>query len=230
MDTLRHAEHPLRRTVGVMCDLLTVQTPQGRNGLVDEARLRDELVGCILSSQVSALSAQGALERIKRAGLLANARWKADDPEFEIELANALRFSSDRCGGYRFPHSKAAQLSKLRLALRHCALRGALARERDPRRARRWLITLPGVGPKQASMFLRNIGFSYALAILDVHVLSFLHGIGVLCTPQPRVATLAQYEKVEILAIEYAKTCEREVGYLDWAIWITMKAMRELQK
>jgi thermostable 8-oxoguanine DNA glycosylase len=79
-------------------------------------------------------------------------------------------------------------------------------------------------------MFLRNIGFSYALAILDVHVLRFLHGIGVLRTPHPRVATLGQYEQVEVLAVQYANTCGREVGYLDWAIWITMKAMRELQK
>ena len=33
---------------------------------------------------------------------------------------------------------------------------------------------LPGIGMKEASMFLRNIGFSYRVAILDRHVMRFL--------------------------------------------------------
>ena len=45
----------------------------------------------------------------------------------------------------------------------------------DPRAARRWLVeNVKGMGYKEASHFLRNIGCGGGLAILDTHILKNL--------------------------------------------------------
>jgi N-glycosylase/DNA lyase len=77
-------------------------------------------------------------------------------------------------------------------------------------------------------MFLRNIGMSYDLAILDTHVLRFMDMQDILPMNQARVGTLSGYEKAERVVVDYADILGYPVGYLDWAIWATMKAAREL--
>jgi N-glycosylase/DNA lyase len=78
-------------------------------------------------------------------------------------------------------------------------------------------------------MFLRNVGASFDLAILDVHVLRFLHLMEVLSEQPVKVSVLAGYERVEAVVRHYAESMGRAVGYLDWAIWITMRAAREVR-
>ena len=77
-------------------------------------------------------------------------------------------------------------------------------------------------------MFLRNIGRSYDLAILDSHVLRFMDIQDILPMTQARIGTVAGYERAERTVVDYAVTLGYPVGYLDWAIWATMKAAREL--
>ena len=77
-------------------------------------------------------------------------------------------------------------------------------------------------------MFLRNIGRSYELAILDTHVLRFLEIHSILPTAKVTLATIKQYENAEQIFTDYAREIGYPVGYLDWAIWATMRAAREL--
>jgi N-glycosylase/DNA lyase len=183
-------------------------------------------VACLLTSQVSSSSASAAFERLTAAGLLGDERWKRNDLRFLIDLTECLRST-----GYRFPNAKAKQLFSMRMALSTAPLVLTLSNLREPSATRRVLVqTVPGIGPKQASMFLRNVGLTFSLAILDTHVLRFLHAIGFLDTPNPSLSSLSNYEKVEAAAIRYADSCEQPVGYLDWAIWITMKAVREMRR
>jgi len=78
-------------------------------------------------------------------------------------------------------------------------------------------------------MFLRNIGASYDLAILDTHVLHFMSIQGDPRVDVGQVRTLSAYERTEQVLVRYADTIGFPVGYLDWAIWATMKAARELR-
>jgi N-glycosylase/DNA lyase len=231
MELLEHTESTLRRTVQVVCGLLAVDAETAQRRPIEEAEYRSELIACILTSRVSSVSAQAALARLTGAGLLSDSRWQDNDATFESDIASCLRSSTEGVGAYRFPNAKAAQLASLRAALRQHPLSCLLFAESDMAAVRRKFVQfLPGVGPKQASMFLRNIGATYDLAILDAHVIRFLHAVGMIKNLDMSLSTLSQYEKVETHAIRYAKSCEQDVGYLDWAIWITMRAAREMRK
>jgi N-glycosylase/DNA lyase len=86
-----------------------------------------------------------------------------------------------------------------------------------------------GFGPKQASLFLRRIGFSSELAILDTHILDYLkiaRGIA------PKLSTLSSimgYEKIEHEFVNIAAEFNHIVGNVDLAVWVTMRvAKREM--
>lgn len=217
----------LERAVARVCAQL-VPTPAKK---LTEHSIRMELVNCLLGSQVRSESANIAIGRLKRAGLLSNESWSSTSVDFEERALRALsgRDAARRVPSYRFPALRARQLSALRERLRARALTDYLSCNDPADSIRRQLVhDLPGIGPKQASMFLRNIGLSYDLAILDVHVLRYLDAVGAIPFKSTPIGTLAAYEKAEAAAKSYANSLGHPVGHLDWAIWITMKAASEI--
>ena len=91
-------------------------------------------------------------------------------------------------------------------------------------KGRDWLVNYaPGLGPKQASMFLRNVGISYELAILDRHVLNYMTALGIYSGKTLSISGLTQYRQYEIALREHARGLNCAVGMLDWAIWIVMR-------
>lgn len=225
------ADTTLQRTVSVVCELLADDSARRRRLHEQESTLRAELVACLLSSQVQARSVDLAMQRLGGEGLLSDARWCVLDSDFEHDVTRCLGRRDDGYGGaYRFPGAKGRQIAQIRSELLSRPLVSRISNVEDVRQLRKELIRdLIGIGPKQASMFLRNVGISYDLAILDVHVLKFMQSIDLLPTSIVAIGTLAAYERVELVVKEYAKTCEHPVGYLDWAIWITMQALKELK-
>ena len=136
------------------------------------------------------------------------------------------------CGAgrkYRFPATGAKCVStnlqqiygsgqSLKSILRRCA---------EPSVARRYLSqTIYGVGPKQASLFLRNIGFTDSLAILDRHVLSYMSIVGLLPTVPRSVSSFGKYEVLEDRLSSYAYNCGHELSSLDLAIWVVMRVVK----
>lgn len=225
--------HRLDRTIRVLCPLIEDRIRARETHRWREFELRKELVGCVLSSQVRHEMAVATTENLEQAGLLDDGWWNdVQDNDFGLEVFRVL--SGQRCDlarsrAYRFPKVRAAQLSQARDALAKLPLVARLASDRSPRSLRQDLVAdIAGLGPKQASMFLRNIGRSYDLAILDTHVLHFMDMHDLLSMTQVRIGTVAGYERAERLAVDYAQTLGYPVGFLDWAIWATMKAAREL--
>ena len=98
--------------------------------------------------------------------------------------------------------------------------------------ARRSIIEIAaGVGPKQASLFLRNIGFTEDLAILDSHVLRFMHMLGLIDQPTKSIPSLRAYEEHEANLRRYAQLSGWCLGCLDQAIWIVMRVyLREVKE
>jgi N-glycosylase/DNA lyase len=194
-----------------------------------------ELTCCVLSSQVSYDLAKAAALRIDEAGVLC----KREPPEQEIlrqELVELLStpFPLDgRCPRYRFPNIRASQIAAGFRAVRDewGSLGELLSRNSDARLARSWLVAhMPGVGPKQASMFLRNAVGSFDLAILDRHVLHYMRTVKLCSVEALHVTTISRYERYEIQLQRHAQSLGHPVGLLDWAIWIVMRTASRIDR
>lgn len=228
-----YTRHRLDNTIRVLCPLIEDKIRDKSTRRWREYDLRKELIGCILGSQVRHDMAVAATENLEHAGLLCDACWlDCEDESFECRVLEVLTGQSDdlpHSGSYRFPKARSKQLVLTRNALARVPLSTRLADGEVPKHLRKSLVAdIPGLGPKQASMFLRNIGMSYDLAILDTHVLRFMSILDLLPMEQTRIGTLSGYERAERVVVNYADTLGYPAGYLDWAIWATMKAAREL--
>jgi N-glycosylase/DNA lyase len=199
----------------------------------DERQLWWELSCCLLSSQVPFPLATAAADAIDRAEILFVE--SIDSNDLARELADILE-SGLMVGGqhrrYRFPKARAFHLAQTCEAIRREAgsLAGLLADLNDALEAREWFVKhAPGIGPKQASMFLRNAGISYDLAILDRHVLRYMEDIGIADESRAFISGLSQYRQWEIKLSSHAERMGFTVGLLDWAIWIVMRMARDAQ-
>lgn len=193
----------------------------------DERRLWWELSSCILSSQVPYSLAVAAADAIDAVGLLLDNRRDQESLTSRlVEVLSKPLTVEGRFRAYRFPVARARHLAATHAAVTNEAqsLRVLLDRFRDAAEARAWFVTFaPGIGPKQASMFLRNAGVSYDLAILDRHVLSYMAALGIYSGANLSIAGLAQYRRHEIVLRDHARDLDCPVGLLDWAIWIVMR-------
>lgn len=209
--------------VGAEIDrLLSADEPEP----LTEPRLWTELACCVLSSQVPYATAQAAAVRIEANGVLMD---PGVCPEvLEASLAELLRRPFQLETGmrrYRFPESRARQLAATATAVRTEAhgLANLLAGFERIQDAREWFVDhAPGLGPKQASMFLRNVGASYDLAVLDRHVINYMIAVGLTTDPAP-TRRMADYRRDEIILRDHAAEFGLPVGFLDWAVWIVMR-------
>lgn len=133
------------------------------------------------------------------------------------EVANALR------GVHRYPNARARYVVETRQYLMQhngMRLRDALMSFRCGQERRDWLARtkgIKGLGYKEASHFLRNIGFS-GYAILDKHVLGCLRELGVIDDPKPP-STRKKYLKIEGAMKEFAAEIQIDFDALDLVLW-----------
>lgn len=220
------------RAIRVLCPIIEDQIAANACSHCNEYSLRRELVSCILGSQVTHKMATAALDGIEQAGLLDDCWWETKENMFESQVFDVLSGRTLQHNinvRYRFPKARANQISRARNSLAERSLSERLFKSFDAKKMRQSLVTeISGVGPKQASMFLRNTGKSYDLAILDTHVLRFMDMQNLLSINQRNISTVTAYERTERVFVDYADRLGYPVGYLDWAIWATMRAAREL--
>ena len=94
---------------------------------------------------------------------------------------------------YRFPQARARQLAltKATVTLDVGSICNLIEIAGTGEIVRKWLVErAPGLGPKQASMFVRNVGLSYDLAILDRHVLNYMTALDISPTPVRATSSL----------------------------------------
>lgn len=135
------------------------------------------------------------------------------------ELMNAL------VGVHRYPRARAGYIVASREFLQeHCALdlRGKLESFENALKRRDWLVKekrIKGLGYKEASHYLRNIGYK-GYAILDKHILRSLAELGYIEDPTPpstRTKYLATEEKLKQLA-EDLKIDFDEMDLVLWSL------------
>lgn len=76
---------------------------------------------------------------------------------------------------------------------------------------------IKGIGYKEASHFLRNIGFK-GYAILDIHIIRSLYEFGIIDSPNPP-SNRSKYLAIEEKLKEFAKMIEIDFDELDLLLW-----------
>ncbi len=220
--TLLSIEQAIRDVCNTLQERPTVSW---RNHSEDE--LWRELVSCILGSRVRVKAVNAAIERMSSMCLLTRPHPRACFNQLEQDTITALT------GGYPFFRVRANQI---RRAAEHIyTSRGSILNLLndldDVCIARRLLVReVPGLGPKQASLFLRNICFAKYIAILDVHILTYLRWIGITDSSLKSIPNLGQYEALEGAFIEHACAFGYSPDRFDLAVWIVIRVVKEESK
>ncbi|MCX7597615.1 MAG: N-glycosylase/DNA lyase [Armatimonadetes bacterium] len=199
----------LKRRYVALKDAIQTRLGEFRR-LGDEASDEDlfaELVFCLFTPQSKARQCWAAVERLRDCGLLLCGE--------ACEVAGQLK-------GVRFHNTKAANVVALReLFTRdgHLAVRETLDRLGEPRAAREWLVAnVRGLGYKEATHFLRNIGRAAGMAILDRHILRNLVHLGVI-EEMPRSLSRRKYMEIEEAMVDVAQAMGITVEELDLLLW-----------
>jgi N-glycosylase/DNA lyase len=179
----------------------------GRTG--SQERLFEELTFCIFTAGASARMGLRSVESVRPVLM---------DGDL-ADIRQAL------IGRHRFPNNRAAYVFETREYLRercglelHRTLRSfKIADERrDFLAANR---NVRGIGYKEASHFLRNIGYR-GYAILDKHLLSRLAEFGIIDSSKPP-STKAGYLAIEEKLKRFAESIRIDFDELDLLLWFT---------
>lgn len=127
-------------------------------------------------------------------------------------------------GAHRYPNSRAAYIIATRTYLSNecnLQLRAKLDSFGEDGEARRDFFArnkgVKGIGYKEASHYLRNIGYR-GYAILDKHILRTLHKLGVLPSPDPPT-TKKKYLASEEMMRKFAEELTIDFDELDLLLW-----------
>jgi len=162
-------------------------------------RYKNELQFCLLTPQSKATSCWQAIQQLN----------KLKNPT-KTQISNILKKHT------RFHNNKTSHLQeanknwpKIKNNLDHT----------NKQELRNWLAdNIKGLGMKEASHFLRNIGKSNnQVAILDRHILKNLHNLKLL--KQPRITSNKHYLKTENTFIALANYLKIPADHLDLLFW-----------
>ncbi len=135
------------------------------------------------------------------------------------EMTRALK----EAGAHRFPVERPGYIVATRTFLNdHCGmrLRQALKAFPDLMTRRDWLAQesrIKGLGFKESSHFLRNVGFK-GYGILDKHVMRCLADVQLVDTPKPPT-TRKKYLEIEQRLFEFARDLRIDFDELDLVLW-----------
>lgn len=174
----------------------------------DDARLFEELVFCIFTAGASAKMGLNSIDRVRPHLLKANHR----------KLMTML------VGSHRYPRARSGYIVHTRAYLRRecdLRLREKLASFAGDMEARRDFFArnpgIKGIGYKEASHYLRNIGYR-GYGILDKHILRTLHECGVIDSPRPPT-TKKNYLVIEESMRKFAEDIKINFDELDLLLW-----------
>jgi len=169
-----------------------------------DEELFKELVFCLLTPQSKAKTCWKAVQRLDRKCMMA----ETEPTRISEELV-----------GVRFNHRKGEYICLARNMFSSRSLRATLAGFTNAVAAREWLVeNVKGLGYKEASHFIRNIGLSVDLAILDRHILKNLALLGVI-KEVPSSPTKKMYLDIERKMTAFSKEAKIPMGHLDLLLW-----------
>lgn len=119
--------------------------------------------------------------------------------------------------GHRFPNARAKYVVGSRIHKDN--LKQTLDEIPDELTTRNWIVqNIKGLGMKEASHFLRNIGYKN-LAIIDFHIVDLLAKHNLIEKPKSRSLTPKKYIEIENVLREISKQTNLNLGELDLYLW-----------
>lgn len=194
----------LKRAMEDVGDLVRGRMEEFKRVGGSEEGLFEELCFCILTANFSAERGIG----IQRA--IGNGFLRFGEQELFERLKEL---------GHRYPKARAKYIVEARRF--YGKLKDRLRGFPDAKAAREWLVEgIKGLGYKEASHFLRNVGFK-DVAIIDRHILKFLREKG-LIGEIPKSLGKGRYLELEKLLLAIASKLGISAGELDLYIWYIM--------
>ena len=163
-----------------------------------------EIAYCLLTPQTSAEHAEKVVAELRRRS-------------FHIIPFDPEKILADRSMYIRFHTTKSKYL--LRLRDEFDSILTALCSNSDAFALREWLVkNVKGLGYKEATHFLRNIGRNDGLAILDRHILRNLQRYGAIRTVPPTLSR-KHYLRIERSFESFSTRIGIPVDELDLLFW-----------
>ena len=172
--------------------------------LMDSQKWYEELVYCLLTAYSSALMGQRCVDAL------------LSGPLMEGSLEDVRGCLAET--GHRFANRRAEYIYNTRgLA---SGIKETIQGFEDPSEAREWLVkNVKGLGWKEASHYLRNVGY-FGLAIIDRHILSNMVEHGLITGEESRKGlTKKRYLAYEAVLANVARRLGMEPGELDLYLW-----------
>ena len=178
----------------------------GDNYKKGDKHVFSELCFCLLTPQAEAVECNKAIKKLKKARLLFEGQPKTISPYLKAA---------------RFLNKKAEFIVNARSLFKKngCFCIKDYIDEKNILKTREWFVeNIKGMGYKEASHFLRNIGFGKDLAILDVHILKNLKAYGVI-KEIPKSLTKNEYLKIENKLRDFCDKIKIPMDELDLLLW-----------
>ncbi|MFA5953826.1 MAG: N-glycosylase/DNA lyase [Candidatus Pacearchaeota archaeon] len=171
-------------------------------GRKNSHELFSELCFCILTANFSASGGIKIQNQLKNDFLNSS----------EKELSKKLKEL-----GHRFPNTRAKYIIQARGYKEN--LKQILYEIKDEFLTREWIVkNIKGLGMKESSHFLRNIGYKN-LAIIDFHIIDLLVKYNLIEKPQNKSLTPKKYIEIENVLKEISKSSNLSLGELDLYLW-----------
>lgn len=172
-----------------------------------DERIFAELAFCICTPQSKATAAWTAISSLMKNGLL----YRGSTEEI-MPFLNTVRFRENKA-------SYIVETRKKLMVDNRLQTKEFIQSFVDPFELREWLVeNIKGLGMKEASHFIRNIGFSFELAILDVHILKNLKEYGMI-KEIPKSITKKVYLQIEDKMKEFSENTGIPLQELDLLFW-----------
>ena len=212
-------------------DIEHKQTWKNNWNKLNENKIWKELCFCLLSGNVAYELVQSVIIVLGKKGYL-DYNWILEEKqskELIYDLFSNPNFEPKKKDGslrkYRYPKKRSEEIVRAaKILYSDSSLKNILENTTSDIDMRNFLAnTVPGIGIKESSHFLRNIGYSNNLAIIDIHVLNFLK-LNRFVDPLDRSSlTPTKYEKLESILQNLADFHGLDLGILDLAIWHFMR-------
>lgn len=168
----------------------------------DKQKIFKELCFCILTPQSKAINCWSAVEELFMKGF----------PRCSMKTVEKVLHSK-----VRFYKNKTKYLFEL--VNKFDFIYKIINANFEPKILRKILVKeVKGLGLKEASHFLRNIGYSFDLAILDRHILKNLRRFRVIKSI-PKTLTMKNYLAIEQRFIDFSKKVKIPIVDLDLLFW-----------
>ena len=163
-----------------------------------------ELIYCLMTPQTSAENAERVVQELRRLS-------------FQTQPIDPEPILRDKRNYVRFHRTKSKHLVMLKEEFP--GVLRALSTRCTPSELREWLVEhVKGLGYKEATHFLRNIGRNGGLAILDRHILRNLQRYGV-TRSLPKSLSQKQYLLIERRFKMFSEQIDIPVDELDLLFW-----------